>query len=135
MNFIKKNCISILLVLLTLVMLITMFSGCKKSKEGYNNIIEGHSDSGHGKKYLNELKKSNDKQIKKIIKQIDSTSDASSELATLQKLTSADTAINAALKAGGGSSSWFGGDDTDSTSGSDTDDSNSDSSSSDDGFF
>jgi hypothetical protein len=109
-----------------------MFSGCKKSKEGYNNIIEGHSDSGHGKKYLNELKKSNDKQIKKIIKQIDSTSDASSKLATLQKLTSTDTAINAALKAGGGSSSgcWFGGNDTDSTSGSDTDDSNSD-----DGFF
>ena len=132
MNFIKKNCVSILLVLLTLVILITMFSRCKKSKEGYNNIIEGHSDSGHGKKYLNELKKSNDKQIKKIIKQIDSTSDASSKLATLQKLTSTDTAINAALKAGGGSSSgcWFGGNDTDSTSGSDTDDSNSD-----DGFF
>lgn len=134
MNFIKKNCVSILLVLLTLVMLITMFSGCKKSIKGYN-IIEGLSDSGHGKKYLNELQKANDKEIKKIIKGINSKSSASSELATLQKLTAADATINAALKAGGGSSSWFGGDDTDSTSGSDTDDSNSDSSSSDDGFF
>lgn len=133
MNFIKKNCVSILLVLLTLVMLITMFSGCKKSKEGYKNIIEGYSD--HGEKYLNDLKKANDKQIKKIIKQIDSKSDASSELATLQKLTEADTTITAALKAsGGGSSSWFGGDD-DSTSGSDTDDSDTDSSSSQDGWF
>jgi len=134
MNFIKKNCVSILLVLLTLVMLLTMFSGCKKTKEGYNNIIEGHSS--HGSKYLNELQKANDKEIKKIIKGIDSKSAASSELATLQKLTAADTTISAALKSsGGGSSSWFGGDDTDSTSGSDTDDSNSDSSSSDDGWL
>ena len=134
MNFIKKNCVSILLVLLTLVIVITMFNGCKKSKEGYKNIIEGHSD--HGTKYLNDLKKANDKEIKKIIKGIDSKSAASSELATLQKLTAADTTISAALKAsGGGSSSWFGGDDTDSTSGSDTDDNDTDSSSSDDGFF
>ena len=112
MKFLKKNCTLLLLLLLVLVIVITMFNGCK-SNEGYKNLIEGHSN--HGTKYLKELQKANDKQIKKVIDQIDSKSDATSKLATLQKLTNADAAITAALKSSGGGSmgSYFGSDDDD----------------------
>jgi hypothetical protein len=112
MDYIKKNCTLIPLLLLVLVIIISLFTGCK-CNEGYKKLIEGHSN--HGEKYLKKLKEQNDEQIKKVVDQINSTDDATSKLATLQKLTTADSAITAALKASGGESisSLLGDDDDD----------------------
>jgi len=96
MDYIKKNCTLILLLLLVLVIIISLFTGCK-CNEGYQNLIEDHSN--HGEKYL-------------------------------KKLTTADSAITAGLKASGGESisSLLGDDDDD-------DDDDHDDDDDDDGIF
>lgn len=117
----KNYCKILILLLLVLIIYISITgSNNTDQQEYYTNLIEGHSNKGT--KYLKEVQKANNKEIKAILKNIDSKDAATAEIDKLQQLTSVDTAITAALKTTGGkfsTSRLFGGNST--SSGTDTD--------------
>ena len=97
-----------------------MYNGSTNSSQKlyYQKLIEGHTNSGVD--YLKKLKEKNDKEIKKIVKNIDSAEAGQQQLNKLRQLTTLDDTITAAIKTKGGSSfdsvsstdfsSMFGGD-------------------------
>jgi len=113
--------ISKLLIILLLVLIFYMiYNGCNNSSQKiyYTKLIEGHANKGVD--YLKKLKEKNDIEIKKIVKNIDSTQAGTKQLSKLRQLTTLDDTITAAIKTKGGSSldsisktnfsSMFGGD-------------------------
>tara|TARA_A100001011_G_scaffold323285_3_gene345138 strand:- start:6332 stop:6703 length:372 start_codon:yes stop_codon:yes gene_type:complete len=118
----KNYCNILILLLLVFIVYISITgSNNKDQQEYYTNLIEGYSNKGS--KYLKEVQKANNKEIKSILKNIDSKDAATAEIEKLQQLTSVDTAITAALKtsSGGFSASGLFGGGSSSSSESDTD--------------
>lgn len=114
-----------------------LYDGCNNSSQKiyYTKLIEGHANKGVD--YLKKLKEKNDIEIKKIVKNIDSTQAGTKQLGKLRQLTTIDDTITAAIKTKGGStldsmstsnfSSMFGGDkdkDKDNNTDDDDDDNN-----------
>lgn len=127
----------LLIILLLVLIFYMLYDGCNNSSQKiyYTKLIEGHANKGVD--YLKKLKEKNDIEIKKIVKNIDSTQAGTKQLGKLRQLTTIDDTITAAIKTKGGStldsmstsnfSSMFGGDkdkDKDNNTDDDDDDNN-----------